>query len=170
MDARNATVAEFATQAGAEEAVRELGMSGFDMRQLSMATCDLGMGESAVGFYDAGDGGRCWGNLGSLRGGVWGRLSGWGYFSLPHIGPVMVAGPLGGWMMAALDNAAIFGGLSALGAALYSIGISKDRVARCEAALRAGRHLVVAHGSSGQVERARKVLSAAGAAQAVTQP
>jgi hypothetical protein len=65
-------------------------------------------------------------------------------------------------MVSALGNAAIFGGLTAFGAGLYSIGISKDEVLEYEAALRAGKYLVLAHGSAGEVSRAKGTLRAAG--------
>jgi hypothetical protein len=70
-----------------------------------------------------------------------------------------VAGPLGGWIVGVLDNQAVFGGLSALGAALYSLGISKDAVLRCEAAVRMDKLLLVAHGAVDEVGKAREILA-----------
>jgi hypothetical protein len=40
-------------------------------------------------------------------------------------------------------------GFSELGAGLYSIGIPKDSIIKCETALRANKFLVIAHGTPG---------------------
>jgi hypothetical protein len=61
----------------------------------------------------------------------------------------------------AVENAVLVGGLSALGAALYSIGIPKDSVINYEGALKADGFLVVAHGSAEDVARAKAVLKTA---------
>ena len=52
---------------------------------------------------------------------------------------MVVAGPLAEWIIAALENAPIFSCLSPMGAGLYSIGIARDAIAECEAALAAGK-------------------------------
>jgi hypothetical protein len=88
------------------------------------------------------------------------RLSGWTVLALPRMGTVMVAGPLGGWIAAAVENDAVFGGFSALGAALYSLGIAKGAAPRYEAAVQAGRILAIAHGAAGELGKAREILAA----------
>jgi len=80
--------------------------------------------------------------------------------ALPRMGTVMVAGPLGGWIAAAVENDAVFGGFSALGAALYSLGIAKGAALRYEAAVQAGRILAIAHGAAGELGKAREILAA----------
>ena len=50
------------------------------------------------------------------------------------------------------------GGLSALGAALYSIGIPKDSVIKYETALKADSFLVMAHGTAEEMARAKTLL------------
>jgi hypothetical protein len=49
--------------------------------------------------------------------------------------------------ISAVETAIMVGGLSALGAALYSIGIPKDSVIQYEAAVKADSFLVMAHGT-----------------------
>ncbi len=90
--------------------------------------------------------------------GLWQELSGWAFFDIPGIGPVLIAGPMAEWVIASLDNAAIFSGLSPLGAALYSIGIAKDRVIDYENALRGSGFLVIAYGTSTEVTFAGETL------------
>jgi hypothetical protein len=58
----------------------------------------------------------------------------------------------------AIGGAIVAGGLSAVGAALYSIGIPKDSAIAYEAEVKTDRILVMAHGSPEEVERARAVL------------
>jgi hypothetical protein len=49
--------------------------------------------------------------------------------------------------------------LSAIGAGLYSIGIPKDSIVTYETAIKAGQYLVVAHGTSADIAKARNILS-----------
>jgi len=70
----------------------------------------------------------------------------------------MVGGPLVGWIVAALENAALVGGLSALGAGVFSIGIPKDSVLKYESAIQSGKYLVIAHGTAAETAQAREVI------------
>jgi hypothetical protein len=72
---------------------------------------------------------------------------------------VLVGGPLAAWIVAGLEDAVVVGGLSAIGAGLYSIGIPKDSIVTYEAAIKAGEYLVVAHGTSAEAAQARDILS-----------
>jgi uncharacterized membrane protein len=74
----------------------------------------------------------------------------------------MIAGPLVSWLVGALEGAIVVGGLSAIGAAIYSIGIPKDSVIQYETAIKGGQFLVIAHGTVEEVERAKNILHAAG--------
>jgi uncharacterized membrane protein len=78
---------------------------------------------------------------------------------IPGIGPLLAAGPLVGWIVGALEGAVVVGGLSALGAGLYSIGISKDSIIEYETQIKAGKFVVIAHGSSEEVSRTRGTLA-----------
>lgn len=60
-----------------------------------------------------------------------------------------------------IENAVLVGGLSALGAALYSIGIPKDSVLEYEENLTADNFLVMAHGTVAEVARAKAILGTA---------
>jgi len=72
--------------------------------------------EHVVGYYNTGDRMAYWGKLGAFWGGFWGLLFGSAFFWVPGVGQLLVAGPLVGWIVAALEGAAVTGGLSALGA------------------------------------------------------
>jgi uncharacterized membrane protein len=157
MSETNSVVAIYGTHAQAEEAVKELQKSGFDMKKLSIVGKDYHTDESVVGYYNTGDRMKYWGKQGAFWGGLWGMLFG-ALFIIPGLGPILVAGPLVAWIVGALEGAVVIGGLSALGAGLYSIGIPKDSVVQYEAALKADKFLLLAHGSVNEVARARDIL------------
>jgi hypothetical protein len=122
-----------------------------------------------VGYYKTGDRMLCWGRLGAFWGAMWAILSGAAFFAIPGLGPVLVAGPLVGWIVAALDGAGGVTGMTALGAGLHGIGISKDSVRKCEAALEADGYLLVAHGGDDEVVAAKRILTTTDAAEVVVQ-
>ena len=134
MSDKNSVVAIFESHDRAEDAIRELQKSGFDMKKLSIVGKDYHTEENVVGYYTTGDRMKYWGKLGAFWGGFWGLLFGSAFFWVPGIGQVLVAGPLVMWIVGALEEAAVFGGLSALGAGLYSIGIPKHSVLQYETA------------------------------------
>jgi len=70
-----------------------------------------------------------------------------------------VAGPLVSWIVGALEGAVVVGGLSALGAGLYSLGIPKDSILQYETALKAGKFVLLAHGSVDDAARAKDILA-----------
>jgi uncharacterized membrane protein len=74
------------------------------------------------------------------------------------LGPILVAGPLVAWLVGALEGAVVVGGLSALGAGLYSMGIPKDSVVRYETAIKVGKYIIVAHGTPDEVANAKKII------------
>ena len=81
------------------------------------------------------------------------------FFLIPGIGPLLAAGPLVGWIVGALEGAVVIGGLSALGAGLYSIGISKDSIIEYETQIKAGKFVVIVHGSPDDVSKTRDTLA-----------
>ena len=96
--------------------------------------------------------------MGAFWGGIWGWLFGAAFFVIPGIGPILVAGPLVAWIVGALEGAVLVGGLSALGAGLYSIGIPKDSVVKYETALKSDKFLLMAHGTADEVAKARDIM------------
>lgn len=165
MEEQNAVVGIFSSHVEAETSIKELQVAGFDMKKLSIVGKDYHTEEHVVGFYNAGDRMKVWGKQGAFWGGFWGMLFGSALFVMPGIGPFFVFGPLAIWIVGALEGAAVVGGLSALAAALYSIGIPHDSSLQYETALKSDKFLVIAHGTAGQVVQARSILETAGAAQ-----
>jgi len=162
MSDTNAVIAVYETHSGAESAVKELQKSGFDMKKLSVVGKDYHTDEQVVGYYNAGDRMKYWGRMGAFWGGLWGLLFGAAFFWVPGVGPLLVGGPLVAWIVGALEGAVVVGGLSAVGAGLYSIGIPKDSVLKYETAIKTDKYLLVAHGTAAEAAQARDILSATG--------
>ncbi|HWP96654.1 MAG TPA: general stress protein [Syntrophomonadaceae bacterium] len=161
MSEKNLVVSVFNTHSEAEGAVKELQKAGYDMKKLSVVGKDFQTDEHVVGYYNTGDRVKYWGKLGAFWGGLWGFLFGSAFFFIPGIGPLVVGGPLVMWIIGALEGAAIVGGLSAFGAALYSMGIPKDSIIKYETSLKSDKFLLIAHGTREEVEKAKGILDTA---------
>ena len=159
MTEKTSVVAIFKSHIEAESAVKELQQSGFDMKKLSIVGRDYHTDENVVGYYNTGDRMKHWGKLGAFWGGFWGLLFGSAFFLVPGVGPLLMAGPVVGWIVGTLEGAVVVGGLSALGAGLYSIGIPKDSILRYETAVKSGKYVLIAHGSDVETVHAREIIS-----------
>ncbi len=159
MSQENAAVAILNTHTEAENAVKELQRSGFDLKKLSIVGKDYHTEENVVGYYNMGDRMYSWGKLGAFWGGLWGILFGSAFFFIPGIGPLVVAGPLVASIVGGLEGAAMVGGLSALGAGLFSLGIPKNSILKYETAIKSDKFMLVVHGSADELARAKDVLT-----------
>ncbi len=155
----DSAVAVFHSHADAEQAVKTLQSAGIDMHSISIAAKDFHTDEHVVGYYNAGDRMKRWGKTGAFWGGFWGLLFGSAFFAIPGIGPLLVAGPLVAWIVGALEGATVVGGMSALGAGLFSIGIPKDSVVEYETAVKNDKFVLIVNGSASEVAKAKDVLS-----------
>jgi hypothetical protein len=159
MDKYETAIAVFPDHAGAERAIKALSAEGFEMKNLSLVGKGYHSEEKVTGFYTTGDRVKFWGSRGAFWGGFWGLLFGGLFMTIPVVGHVVVLGYLATMIVAGLENAVVVGGLSALGAALYSAGIPKNSVLSYESDLKADCFLVTARGSAAEVERARALLA-----------
>jgi hypothetical protein len=166
MSAKNSVVAIFDEHTQAEEAVKQLQVAGFDMKKLSIVGKDYHSDEQVVGYYTTGERMKYWGKNGAFWGSIWGVLFGSAFFFVPGIGPLVVAGPLISCIVGALEGAVVVGGLSAVGAGLYSIGIPKESVLQYETSLKAGKYVVAFHGTREEVTSAKSILAASSALKA----
>ncbi|MCT7377862.1 hypothetical protein [Chelativorans salis] len=154
----DAIIAVFESHEKAEEIIKDLQRSGFDMKKLSIVGKGYHSEEQPVGFYTTGERVKFWGGTGLLWGGLWGMLVSAAFFWVPGIGPLAVGGPLVSILVGALEGAVVVGGFSAMGAALYSLGVSKESIIQYEMALKADKFLVIAHGDANEIERARSIM------------
>jgi hypothetical protein len=161
METADTVVAVFADHHAAETAVKKLAAAGFEMKNLSVVGKGYHTEEKVVGFYNVGDRIKFWGTRGAFWGGLWGLFFGGLFLTIPVVGHVIVLGYLAATAISAIEGAVMVGGLSALGAALYSMGIPKDSVIQYEAAVKADGFLVMAHGAAAEMARAKAILGTA---------
>ena len=158
MNINNSVVAIYPSHTAAEAAIKELQQSGFNMQKLSIVGRDYHTDEHVVGYYNTGDRMKRWGKTGAFWGGFWGLLFGSAFFWVPGFGQILVAGPLVGWIVGALEGAAVVGGLSAMGAGLYGLGIPKDSVLQYETAIKTDKFVLIAHGTPDEISHAKEIL------------
>jgi hypothetical protein len=158
MEKADAVIAVFADHQTAEIAVKKLTGAGFEIKNLSIVGKGFHSEEKAIGFYNVGDRVKFWGVRGAFWGGLWGLFFGGLFMTIPVVGHVVVLGALAAMVIGAVENAVVVGGLSALGAALFSIGVPKDSVIQYEAAVKADSFLVMAHGTTEEMARAKAIL------------
>ena len=154
----NTIVATFDSHGSAEKAVKKLSTEGFDIKHLSIVGKGYRTDERVVGFYNIDDRIKFWGANGAFWGGLWGLLTGGVFITLPLFGPVLILGYLATMVISAVEGAVVVGGVSALSAALVSIGIPKNSIITYETAIKADKFLVMAHGSNADVEHAKTIL------------
>jgi hypothetical protein len=150
------------THTEAEDIVKEMQKSGFDLKKLSIVGRDFHTEERVVGFYNAGDRMNYWGKLGAFWGGIWGLMFGSAFFLIPGVGPLVVAGPFVSAIVGGLEGALVGGGLSALGAGLFGLGIPKDSVLAYETAIKSNKFLLIVHGTMEDLGKARALLKGLG--------
>ena len=92
MSKENSVVAVFASHDKAEDAVRKLQKSGFDMKKLSIVGKDYHTDEHVVGYYSTGDRMMYWGKWGAFWGGLWGCCSVRRSFGFPASGRCWLPG------------------------------------------------------------------------------
>jgi hypothetical protein len=163
-------VATYKPHDEAAAALKALQQSGFEMKQLSLVERSHHTEADMVGFSHTGDRLKFWGEVGAVWGGMWGLIIGTGSFFIPGIGPLLVAGPLAGMIMGALEGGVVVGGLGVLGAGLYNLGIHKESITDYEAALKRGHFMVIAQGSAGETACVMETLSRTGPESLVEHP
>lgn len=158
MTSNDVLIATFDTHTEADIAVRKLIEGGFDMKHFSVIGKGYHTDEKILGFYHVADRMKSWGKYGAFWGAIWGALFGGVILTVPVIGPLVVAGFFASMVISAIEGAVVVGSVSALGAALFNAGISKDHVIHYESAIQADGFLVMAQGPAEELARARGVL------------
>jgi len=154
-------IAIYATHETADGALRQLQDSGLDMQVVSVIGKGYHTEENPVGYYTVGPQMKVWGGKGTtwsaLWGGVWGLLYSAGFFLVPGVGPILVAGPLVG-LVAGAVGAVEEEGLSALGSALLGAGVPRNALHQYEGAIKADHILVIVHGEKEELQRMRAIM------------
>ena len=168
MDTIDSALYVFNTHTEAEGAIRSLAKSGFDVKKLSLVGKGYHSEEHPIGFYTVGDRVKAWGGTGAFWGAIWGLLVAPAVFFLPGLGLIAMAGPVVSALLGALEGAAVVGGVSAIGAALTTVGVPKNQVIKYETALKADKYVLIVHGGAEAAASARSILTGSKALETVS--
>lgn len=161
----NTLIGVFETHYDVENAVKELQKSGFDMTKLSIIGKDYYTEEDVVGFYNIGRRVEVWGKRGAFWGWIFGAIFGSAFFFVPGIGAVVIGGPFISWLLGVLESTVVVGGISALGAVLFSIGVPKDSIIEYETSLKTDKFLLICRGTPEDISSAKTIYESIGAKQ-----
>ena len=160
MPENKAIIAVCVGHAQAEKAIAQLERLGFEVKNLSVFRKACLDEDEFVGLYTAGERLLARGCSSAFWERMWGLLGDGGLFLIPGIGPVVLAGPFIHTLVATVDSGVPVDGLSALGAAIYSLGIPRVRILNYKVAFMAGECAVLAFGSPELVTEAKTSLAA----------
>lgn len=152
------TIGTYATLDAAEQAVHTLGDGGFPIRQVSILSQDMQSERVVHGYITAGDVAKQGAGVGAWTGGLFGILMGAAFIWVPGFGPLLVAGAFAGVLLGGIEGAAVGAATGGALGALAGWGVSKQHIITYEEQLKAGRYLVIAHGSDTEVAQARTLL------------
>jgi hypothetical protein len=162
----DSVVAVYKLHPDAENAVNLLKKNNFNINNVAVVGQSNQTKDSVAAYYSTGDRMKHWGENGAFWSGMFVLLAGSAVFAIPGVGLVVAAGSAVPWIVGVLDTglgaleaAAVVGGLSALGAGLYSHGIDKGSALKYETSVKAGKFLVIAHGTPEEAEAARRILA-----------
>jgi hypothetical protein len=144
----------------AEDAVRKLGEGGFPIQHVSIIAQDLGSEKKIHGFVTSCDVAKSSARTGAWVGGIFGLLVGAAFLWVPGVGPLVVAGSLASALLGGLEGAVAGAAGAGLLGWLMSLGISKQHILKYEQHVKAGKYLLVAHGSADDAAKAKQILTA----------
>jgi hypothetical protein len=165
MSQENSVVAVYSHLDTAEEAVQKLGQGGFPVGQVSIIAKDLGTEKKIHGFVTSCDVAKSSARTGAWVGGIFGLLVGAAFLWVPGVGPLIVAGSLSSALLGGVEGAVAGAAFTGLLGWLTSLGISKQHILKYEESVKAGKYLVIAHGSADDVSKARTILGGTGPAE-----
>jgi len=142
----------------AEAAVQKLGESGFPIDHVSIIAKDLGTEKKVHGFVTSCDVGKSAAKTGAWVGGIFGLLVGAAFFWVPGVGPLIVAGSLTAALAGGLEGAVAGAAVTGFLGWLAGLGISKEHILKYQETVKAGKYLVIAHGTTDLVAKAKKIL------------
>jgi hypothetical protein len=159
-------VGVYETLAKAEQAIRQLDHAGFPIKQVSIIGHDSDRELQVQSYVTVADEAKQGISSGALAAGALGMLAGAVSVWIPGMGHLSIAGPMATVLLGLLGGiegavaGAAWGGV--LGG-LLGWAVSTQHLLKYEEHLRAGKYLVIAHGSVEEVERARHILHHSGA-------
>jgi len=158
MSDKNSCIAIFKTHQEAELAISELEHAGFDMQKLSVVGKGYEKEENVLGYYNGVDRVKRWGKQGAIWGGLWGILFSPAAMCVPVAGTLTAGVLLFSTVVGGVSTAFFTGGVTVIGAALYSIGIPKNSIIHYETEIKLKKYLLIVRGTRAEVEQARDIL------------
>ena len=158
----------FREHSAVERAVMELKSRGVDANKLSVVGRDYYTDEHVIGFHLSEGQIRYCGEMNRFWNACWSILDGAAFLVVPGIGPIVVAGPVAGWIIGAIEGSIFVGGVSVLGAGMVSLGIPRQTVIKYETVIRAGKLVLIAYGTDEDARRVRYILQSTEAEEVVT--
>jgi hypothetical protein len=152
----------------AEEAVYKLDRGGFPIKQDSIVARYLQSERRVNGYVTVSDAGRTGAMTGAWLGGLLELLTGAAFIWIPGFGPLIVVGHLASVLLplvGGVDGAVAGVGWGGALGILVGVGVSKAHIIRYEGHVKAGKYLVIAHGSDEEMERARNILQGSAATE-----
>ncbi|MCA9953607.1 MAG: DUF1269 domain-containing protein [Ardenticatenaceae bacterium] len=143
----------------AETAVRKLNEGHFPIKQVSILAQDMASEKEVHGFITTGDVAKAGAGTGAWVGGLFGILIGAAFIWVPGFGPLFIAGPLAAALLGGAEGAVAGAAGGGLLGALFGLGVSKQQIVKYEETLKAGKFMLVAHGSLEELELARTLLN-----------
>ncbi len=159
MSNKNSCITIFKTHQEAEQAVMALEHAGFDMKKLSIVGKGYEREENVIGYYNGINRVKFWGKRGALWGGLWGVVFNPAFICVPGAGSLTAGGILFTTLASGLSTAIFTGGLTVLGAALYSIGVPKNSIINYETAVKMKKYLLIVHGTHDEIKIASDILN-----------
>jgi uncharacterized membrane protein len=149
----------------AEKAVHALDKAKYPISQVSIITKDITTEKKVHGYVTACDVSKQGATTGAWVGGIFGLLVGAAFMFVPGVGPVIVAGSLASALLGGVEGAVAGAALGGILSGLAAWGISKQQILKYEEIVKAGKFLVIAHGSADDVKKAQGILAGTGASE-----
>ena len=162
---QQSVVGVYDTLGRAEAAVRALDAGQFPVNQISILAKDIQDEKKVHGYVTACDVSASGAKTGAWVGGIFGLLVGAAFLWVPGVGPMIVAGSLTAALAGGAEGALLGAATGGILSGLAAWGIGKQHILKYEETVKAGKYVVVAHGSPEQVARAEDILKGTGAAE-----
>lgn len=165
MHGNEAIVGICSGHSGVEAAIKELTKLGFEMNNISAFGKAYVSDEEAVGFCVTDEQLFACGGSAGFWERLWELLGYGGFFFVPGVGPIAVAGRFACTLARKINAGIPEGGLSALGAAMKSLGVPPDSTFRYEIAIDTTEYVLIAVGSPELIAEAKTVLEDVGVSE-----
>jgi hypothetical protein len=126
---------------------------------VSILAQDLGSEKQVHGFVTPCDVAKSSARTGAWVGGIFGLLAGAAFLWVPGFGPLVVAGSLTAALLGGVEGAVTGAAATGVLGWLFSLGISRAQILKYEESVKAGKYLVIAHGSADDVTKAKQILA-----------